>query len=69
MILIIFGVSLGVFLKDVVPAAKQGLKKEAWVHGILICAGFVVLVLWALRVEVPSPLLPVQRLIERMLKG
>lgn len=68
-ILILLSVSLGLVVKDVVPAARQRNFREAWVHLAFIVTGFAVLTLWAMGIKLPSPLLPMQHLIERMLKG
>lgn len=66
---ILIVIFLTVALTVIVPAFRSGARREGWVYAVLAGASFIVLSLNAFGVQLPSPLLPVQRLIERMVEG
>ncbi|GHU79586.1 hypothetical protein FACS1894191_2710 [Clostridia bacterium] len=64
--IILLAVLLAVFMLDFRPKFKTHGKKELWVYGCMLAAGFVTLALADSGIFLPSPLKPVKLLIESL---
>jgi len=64
-VIIIFAAA---FLIDYLPIIKAKDKKTSWVYGVLLTSSFIVLVLFANNIVVPSPSGTIKSFITSLLK-
>lgn len=66
--LIIIIIYTFVVLVELVPMIKQKKAKESWLFSILTCISFTILILYSLRIEIPSPADFIEGIVEGITK-